>query len=486
MRLAVCVIVGLLVLLGLAPYGFGLRAHTIISSIAAQLAQGWHVPVVMTAYQRGWFSSTAAMQLPVSGVLAALWRVSESSTEAAQDEATLLQISQRILHGPFPLSTAVPSMAGLAPVQALLQSTVRPVLSGTAPVPPGPETIPVLHVTTTVFLSGASQSRVFIPAFVTSTSTARSAPLVWNGLRGEVQVSQRGDQVLSALRAPGLYVKQARTQMSLQNVLLRLETHSEQHQALHGQVMVSLDSLEIGPEAEAQAEWSVQDGEGRTRLALAGEMVQADVDVQCALCRFANAAAGQGSAHLEARRLSLPVLLRLGQEVATLWPEEPDMRTLWLRLVLSGELTAALAALARSSPTLALTQARLRTPEGDVAVTAHLQLDAERARVAERLSLLVQSIDAEATLEAPVDWVQELAVAQAVRFIRERSDFGAFLSLKSLRTMAAIAVDKYLRNLVAQGYLNQEGGRYRSRARYTQGQLLINEQPVALPMLIPW
>lgn len=473
-----------LLILGLAPYGFGLQAQRLFTTLVDQLTQVWLVPIVATRYQRGWFSSTADMFLAVSPGISEAWQALFPPPLPPHETPSGLRIHHEVRHGPFPF---VPQHAGVRrflPVQALLTTTVRPGSpEAQMASPPSSTATPTLHVHTTVFLRGASQSHILLPAFV--TPSGEHPALVWDGLRGEVNLAQQGHHLLGALRAPGLQWQQAHTQVRLRNAMVRLDALSGPEQGLHGQLFASVDALDIAYTTDDQAAWGLQDGEVRGTMAMGGASLHTEVDLRCSTCRLARMLYHQGRAHLVARRLHLPTLQQIGQEIAILWPDESNVTTLWLRLLFSGALAHWLADLAHTSPTLDVNHVHLQTPEGDIHVTAHLALDGTRVVSPGHLSHLLHTIEANATVEAPASWVQTMAVAQAVHLIRERSAFGALLSPRLLRTMAAMAVEKYLRNLVEKAYLTQEGTMYKSKARYADGQLWVNDKPVELPPLAP-
>jgi uncharacterized protein YdgA (DUF945 family) len=55
----------------------------------------------------------------------------------------------------------------------------------------------------------------------------------------------------------------------------------------------------------------------------------------------------------------------------------------------------------------------------------------------------------------------------------------------ALDILAATITDQQLRSLVAQEYLVLDGDMYRSKVRYTGGQLLVYGKPVDVPVLTP-
>ena len=77
------------------------------------------------------------------------------------------------------------------------------------------------------------------------------------------------------------------------------------------------------------------------------------------------------------------------------------------------------------------------------------------------------------------------AIAQVRRALRARSRLAAWLPDPALDVLAATITDQQLRRLVEQEYLVLDGNLYKSKARYTHGQLLVQGKPVDLPALAP-
>jgi hypothetical protein len=61
----------------------------------------------------------------------------------------------------------------------------------------------------------------------------------------------------------------------------------------------------------------------------------------------------------------------------------------------------------------------------------------------------------------------------------------AWLPDPALDALAATITDQQLRRLVEQDYLVLDGNIYKSKARYTQGQLLVHGKLVDWPALAP-
>jgi len=404
-------------------------------------------------------------------------------THSARTEG--LTMVHRILHGPFPLGLRPGSTTSLLPVQTMLTSALVPGAPRVSRAGQPAEALPILQVYTTVFLHGAGQGHVFMPAFAFPPEAQPEADIVWDGLQGDVAVEAQGHHVTGAFQSPGLQLVGKDKKFVLHDASLRTDVSTERRHVSHSDTFVRVGSMEVTHRTHAQATWAVTGAELRATTATASGTLQAVADVQLETLRLADASYGSGTSRLELRRLHLPALRRLLQELRELQQDEPDLASVWLRLWLSGDLARLLSEFARSSPECLLTRLSLHTPDGEIRARVQVRVDGNRLLTPGYLSQLLQTIDAEAEGEAPASWVRAMAIAQVRRALRARSRLAAWLPDPALDVLVATITDQQLRRLVEQEYLVLDGNLYKSKARYTHGQLVVQGKPVDLPVLAP-
>src|SRR4030095_9593047 len=127
----------------------------------------------------------------------------------------------------------------------------------------------------------------------------------------------------------------------------------------------------------------------------------------------------------------------------------------------------------------------LHTADGEIRASGQVRVDGNRLLAPGYPSQLLQIIDAEVEIEAPASWVRTTAIAQVRQVVRARSRLAAWLPEPALDVLAATITAQQLRRLLAQDYLVLDGNIYKSKARYTQGQLLVHGKPVDWPALAP-
>jgi len=486
MKKAIGLVVAVLVMVGgVAPYGFGIRTEETLTTLV-QLAEAiLDIPIYTTRYTRGWFRSMAETWLALPPEIADAFRAYIPFVLTHSARAEGLTMVHRILHGPFPIGLRPGSTMSLLPVQTILTSSLVPGLPGVSRDGQSAKARPILQVYTTVFLHGAGQGHVFMPAFTFPPEAQSEADIVWDGLQGDVAVDAQGHHVTGAFQSPGLQLVGEEKKFAMRDAVMRTEVSAERRSVSHSMTFVRVGSMAVTHRTDAQATWAVTGAELRATTTTASGTLQAVADGQLATLRLVDASYDSGTAHLELHRLYLPALVRLLQELRELWQDAPALTSFWGRLLFSEELARLLSDLARPSPEFVLTRVSLHTPDGEIRARIQVRVDGNRLLAPGYLSQLLQTIDAEAEGEAPASWVRTTAIAQVRQALRARSRLAAWLSDSVLDVLATTITDQQLRSLVAQEYLVLDGNIYKSKARYTHGQLLVQGKPVDLPALAP-
>ena len=487
MKKAIGLVVGGLVMLcGVAPYGFGVRTEQTLTALVQLAEYVLDVPISTSRYTRGWFSSTAVTWLTLPPELTEALRayVPFVLTPAARAEG--LTVMHRILHGPFPVALRAGGAISLLPVQTILTSELVPGVPGVSRDGRQTAARPILQVYTTVFLHGAGQGHVFMPAFTYTPPAAQpETNIVWDGLQGDVVVGVQGKHVTGAFQAPGLQLVGAERTFALHDARMRTDVSTERRHRNRSDTSVRIGSMALTSHTETQATWAVTGAELRTTTTTASGTLQAVADVRLDTLRLADAAYGSGTSHLEIHRLHLPALVRLLQALRVLQHSEPDLASRWLRWQGSDGLARLLSECARSSPELSLTGVSLHTTAGEIRARVQVRVDGDRLLVPGYLTELLQAIEVDAEGEAPVAWVRATAITQVRWALRRRSRLAALFPDPALDVLAATITDQQLRDLVAQEYLVLDGDMYKSKVRYTRGQLLVHGKPVDVPVLAP-
>ena len=101
MRKAIGLVVAvLLIICGVAPYGFGIRTEETLTTLVQLAEDVLDIPIYTTRYTRGWFRSTAETWLALPPDIAEALRVYVPFVLTHAGRAEGLTVVHRILHGP--------------------------------------------------------------------------------------------------------------------------------------------------------------------------------------------------------------------------------------------------------------------------------------------------------------------------------------------------------------------------------------------------
>ncbi len=440
MRSLLILIIGLLLAVLALPYGAGLLAERSYRAQWQSLAEQPELTLTRLDYERGWFTSTAQVQAQLHGVPAAAL----AQGEPALASALPLQLRQQIRHGPL-FRTGGHWQFGAAGLDTDLD--VPPSLAERL-TPYFADGV-MARMTGHIGLDGSLHQTLQIPAYAgyspsVSADTAGSGVVRWAPLRVDWTHERRGESRI-ALRWPALswhdedgavlgWQGLALDLQATEAVAVRAEglrrlegvlTIEQLVQAPPGEVPVTLQGLRLQPKAQL-------DDLNR----LVGELGVA----------FERLAQGEyersagGSLQLRFSNLPPATLQALGREAMQ---RQADMGALLNGI---GELQRLLAA----QPVLELVSLEVETPAGQLTGSGRIAFRGEATGFALlNPARLLGGLDAQLQGRAPAHLVASLPPAGEAR----------------------------LADLLAAGYVRQEGQTLRLQAALEDGWLLAHGQP---------
>ncbi len=469
LKMTLGLLLGSLILVwGLAPYGFGWRTEQTIRTLVQVAEHVFDVPLYTTQYHRGWFGATAETWLALPPVVLTALRPYLPPTWLPSAAGDGLTLTHHIQHGPFPLGQRPDGLSAWQPVQTIMTSLVLPGASGSVPA-----ASPLLRIDTTVFLGGAGRGSVTMPAFSIPRPGASEPQMVWGGLQGEVRVDTHGRDVTGTLRAPALAWSGEDVRVTWADVALRTAITTPRHQPTRSVADLRVGTVAVTPHAHPHDVWDITGATVEMDTTVARHILHGTVALSLQTAHLDALAYGPGTATLALTRISLPAFVHFWHTVSQRWHDEPSLAALWTRVLLSGELAEFLLPLLQASPELALSSLSVQTPDGALQATLQVRVDARRLLPPGYMVQLLQTVEAEATIAAPVVWVRSLALRQARRAIRAQSRLTTFLPDAALNAIAGPLTDHFMQNLLQQGYVVLDGARYTSQARYRHGQLWV-------------
>src|SRR5262249_36973693 len=153
-------------------------------------------------------------------------------------------------HGPFPLGLRPGIITSLLPVQTILTSSLVPGVPGVPRDGRPAEALPILQVYTTVFLHGAGQGHVLMPAFTFPPDAQPEAAIVWDGLQGDVAVNAQGHHVTGTFHSPGLQLLGEVTKFAMHDARMRTDVSTERHHVSRSDTFVRVGSVALTQRTE--------------------------------------------------------------------------------------------------------------------------------------------------------------------------------------------------------------------------------------------
>lgn len=440
MRSLLILITGLLLAVLALPYGAGMLAEHSYRAQWQSLAEQPELTLTQLDYQRGWFTSTAQVQAQLHGPLAAALVRGEPALTAAVP----LQLRQQIRHGPL-FRTGGRWQFGAAGLDTDLD--VPPALAERL-TPYFADGV-MARMAGHIALDGSLHQTLQIPAYAghppsVSPDTAGSGVLHWAPLRVDWTHERRGESRI-ALRWPALsWHGEDGAVLGWQGLVLDLrateavdvraeglrrldgELRFEQLvQAPPGEVPVTLHGLRLQPEAQLD-DLNRLTGE----LGVAFERLRQGERERSA----------GGSLQLRFSNLPPATLQALGREAMQ---RQTDMGALLSGI---GELQRLLAA----QPVLELASLEVETPAGRITGSGRIAFRGEATGFALlNPARLLAGLDAQLQGRAPANLAASLTPAGEAR----------------------------LADLLAAGYVRQDGDTLRLQAALEDGWLLAHGQP---------
>ncbi len=171
------------------PYLLGVQAKRDYEHTIAAMAKDSKLPIRLTQYERGIFSSSAVTELTMPGA------------------GYTVKVNHKIYHGPLLFDSSKVKPNGFHFGLALVQNTIV-----VEPEVPAYATIrrifgnqdPISWKSIIAF-NGAIKTYIFSPAV--EHTTEKGVVVSWKGLEGDVWVNKNYDAVKASLKAPGMTVK---------------------------------------------------------------------------------------------------------------------------------------------------------------------------------------------------------------------------------------------------------------------------------------
>ena len=454
------VVIVVIILLGAgaaAPYWFGMQAEQVYKRSLEEATKDGRVVITNQTYERGWLSSTAEATYTVNGV------------------PISLTATHKIHHGPIPFDGELE----LKPVLALVHSQASLSL-------PAPLKLPSITGKTIVHLEGNSETHITMAA-ISSTDPASGSSYTWQGLSGDSTTSADLKQMTLKVLLPLLQVSSATQKFSMTQAKIDANLQEGASGLTTGSLSYSIDKLNSESETGSMAINGLVLATSSTEAA--GNL-DANIDLKMQNLSNATSSYGPGQINIKIRRLDAATLVKYQGEMRAL--QAKGLPAEQMPSMLMGKMLALVTSLSKKAPEMEITKISFKMPDGEVSGHGKLVLDGSKTDISENPGLLLLALSGEGVLLVPKSAIRTLTELDLNRQVESLKAQGKLsekemkkLTPQKVSEISSGAASKYMDRYAANMKLVPDGDNYKAEFSLSQGQLLVNGQPMSGPLHLP-
>ncbi|MDQ5910029.1 MAG: hypothetical protein QG599_2124 [Pseudomonadota bacterium] len=452
-----------------AMYWSGLQAERWYEEALAEGSKGGNVKLSTVRYQRGVFSSQI------------MTRVDIPPTESGADSS--FSIRQTVYHGPWPLAGWGTSGVPMQMTGAVVRATLDPESSAwTRQLAKWYGNQEPVVAFSQIAFDGASSTRITMPT-LTLNDVEDLKSLNYSGLQGQFQVGPKVATVQGNLTVTSLeFVGKPEAasdgqpatgseQVKLRDLALTVDQRQGPFNLLFGESSFKIAELR----AQDQTPGSTF---AMTGLSVTGVLTQQGSQQVAGELRIkadqitADQQSGNGSLHLALRHLDGPTLEKLQQwqQKASSPADDPKALLTLMKTLLAGK------------PEFMLdSQAKMTQGDWQGKLTLNFQ-DFDEAKVLQDTSGVLGALEKGlAHVEASKNLVETLLTDQIADQLQSHAEAQQPpVDPQMLQNMAATQATQQLQGLITDGFIQLDGDRYKTIARFEGGKLFVNDKEIPL------
>jgi len=438
------------------PYWTGMRAETAFKTNLEALSQHPQVEANLVRYERHWFSAEARSRVVLT----------------PGGERLTLRLDHDIRHGPRPSVLGLARVTSSLIVPTAYRSAVSHYYGDAEP----------LTADLAIGLTGAQDLSLSSPAFEGAPLGNPTAQASWGGLTGHLHLSSSADSGTLELEMPGLELHDNDGNIVVGKVTTSSRFERKAEDLWLGSTDFRAARFELAfpdPEASGDRRFSFRGLEGSQGVAETEKerFLTMESRWQVEQARLDDQEIRDAEFGLEARHIHAPTLQTLNRRFRDLQRQELDQEALRRRtLTLLRDL---LPRFLDNSPELAVTKLSFRTAQGEFEGEADVRYrggDGNGAMALANPSRLLQRTTAEARVRVAKALLSRLlegaSRAQAAKGLGPEAEPG------KIDRRVKRMVQQRLGMLQGLGLLEAENGHYTTRARWEEGRISVNGQPL--------
>jgi uncharacterized protein YdgA (DUF945 family) len=413
---------------------------------------------VESEFHRGWLRSTAVTRL----------------VGTSPEDPLGITLHHTFIHGPIPFGELLRGRLPTSFALAIVETDYRPDFAERSPWKEGLDGRPLVRFRTTAEPGAWIKTVVESPAIHVETVDGE---LTWEGIHGTAIATRDLETSSGVIEAPSLELRSGGEVLRLKDASLEFDNETTANGLLDGAFVLSLAELSVESAGETGGglllrDWSSYETSDEDlafdtyeiRVGTAFEEAVIDGD------RF-----GPGAIEVALRNLQASGLREFGEQLEALAEQrQGHQETAFSPLNLQMDALPKLVAL---SPEIVLTRFELVSEGGELAGTARIGIDGEKARGMPMPLFLPMAVEADASIFVPTTMFHRLVEAFLMSISGNDGPIPPNQTRQDLKAQAALSRSQLVDSLLESGYVAREGGGYRVRLRLREGQLWLNGRP---------
>jgi hypothetical protein len=413
---------------------------------------------VESKFHRGWLRSTAVTRL----------------LGASPEDPPVFELHHTFIHGPIPFGELLRGRLPTSFALAVVETDYRPDFAERSPWKEGLAGRPLVRLRTTVERGGWIKTVAESPAIHVQTVEGE---LTWEGIHGTAIATRDLETSSGAIEAPSLELRSGGDVLRLKDASLEFDNETTANGLVDGVVVLSLAELSIESAGGTGGglllrNWSFHETSDED-LAFDTYEIRLGTDFDEAVIdgdRF-----GPGAIEVALRNLQASGLRELREQLEAIAEQrQGHQEAAFSPLNVQMDALPRLFAL---SPEIVLTRFELASEGGELAGTARIGIDGEKAREMPMPLSLPEAVEADASIFVPATMFHRLAEAFLMEVSGNDGPIPPNQTRQDLKAQAALSRTRLVDSLLGAGYVARESGGYRVRLRLREGRLWLNGRP---------
>jgi len=471
-KLLITVLVLVLGVALLAPFGLGFMADKRFIGLLDKLAESGMIDYTVLRTDRGWFSTDMEVVVEISGDIADGYNEYRASSGKPVTANPGVLLKNRLFHGPVAIASFSELGTSFSPVVSRVKTDVY-VDQGDGT---DAEPLPV-NINTLFKLVGGGVTSLSMDSWKGAIEGG-DAQLQWDGINGQFVFSKGFATQAIDLVAPLLSISGSDGVFSIENMSLKTDTYLGKYELELGTAIMSIGKM-VFQNPEDKKRISIDGLSISAESTASGELVNSTVAMKMGVIDVAGLKVGPGVLTIDINNLDAESVAKIGKQIKEMrgsnMPEEQ------LSMMVGSTMLSVLPDILKQGPELVIKDISLDSPHGKLNITGSIRVDSSNELAMANPLLLAEAVIADLKVSIP-----EGLMVSIFKFDVKKELEAENLehTPEMLEEMARNRVTMQMSPLVAQGMLVYADGKYTMTMSFEAGRLELNGQEIPIAALM--